>query len=133
MKNRVSSIRSDRRGAAAAEMALVAPLLVTIMFGAVELGRYFWAEQLLVKAVRDGARFAGRQNFASMPCGGVATNEAQIKNLVRFGKTTVTGSDRPRLYNWTDPATITVQITCYANAGVDGARVYDGLFSARPN
>ena len=133
MNIRRSSIWFDRRGAAAAEMALVAPLLATIMFGAVELGRYFWDEHLLVKAVRDGARFAGRQNFATMPCGGTATNETQIKNLVRYGKTTVSVQDRPRLYYWTDPATITVQINCYANAGVDGARVYDGIYSARAN
>ena len=133
MKTARSSIRSDQRGAAAAEMALVAPLLMTVMFGALELGKYFWDEHLLVKAVRDGARFAARQNFATMPCGGSATNEAQIKNLVRYGKTTVTGLDKPRLYYWTDSATITIQISCYANAGVDGARIYDGLYSARPD
>jgi Flp pilus assembly protein TadG len=115
--------RLDRRGAAAAEMALVAPLLLTIMFGSLDL---------VTKAVRDGARFASRQNFATMPCGGSAANEAQIKNLVRFGKTTVTGTDKPRLHYWTSNSTITVEITCYANAGVDGARIYDGVYSARP-
>jgi hypothetical protein len=122
----------DRSGAAAAEMALVAPLLIVIMFGSLELGKYFWDQHLVVKAVRDGARFAARQKFGDMPCGGPATNEGQIKNLVRYGKTTVTASDRPRLYYWTDNATIFVTITCYANAGADGARVYDGIYSARP-
>jgi len=86
-----------------------------------------------VKAVRDGARFASRQSFASMPCGGPATNETRIKNVVRYGLATVGGSDRPRLFYWTDPNTITVQIDCYANAGVDGARIYDGIYSARAN
>ena len=133
MRGGLSSLRSDRSGAAAAEMALVAPLLLTIMFGALELGKYFWDEHLLVTAVRDGARFAARQGFATMPCGGPATNETQIRNLVRYGKTTVTGSDKPHLFYWTDPTTITVAIRCYANAGVDGERVYDGLYSARAN
>jgi Flp pilus assembly protein TadG len=128
-----SFARLDRRGAAAAEMALVAPLLVTIMFGSLELGKYFWDEHLVTKAVRDGARFASRQGFATMPCGSTATNETQIKNLVRFGKTTVTGADKPRLHYWTSNATITVSITCYANAGVGGARVYDGIYTTRPN
>ena len=123
----------DRRGAAAAEMALVAPLLATLMVGSLELGKFFWDEHQLLKAVRDGARFAARQNFATMPCGGPATNEAQIRNVVRYGKSAVTGSDRPRLFYWTDPATITVSINCYANAGVDGDRIYDGIYSARPN
>jgi hypothetical protein len=123
----------DRGGSAAAEMALVAPLLVTLMFGSLEVGKYFWDEHIVTKAVRDGARFAARQSFGSMPCGGTAANEAQIKNVVRYGKAVVTGSDSPLLYYWTNPATITVTIDCYANAGVDGARIYDGVFSARPN
>jgi hypothetical protein len=68
-----------------------------------------------------------------MPCGGPATNEGRIKNVVRFGLATVVTSDKPRLFYWTDPATITVQITCYANTGVDDARIYNGIYSARPN
>lgn len=123
----------DRRGAAAAEMALVAPMLATLMVGSMELGKFFWDEHILAKAVRDGARFASRQNFATMPCGGTATNETQIQNVVRFGKPTVTGADRPRLHYWTNNNTVTVSISCYANAGVDGARIYDGIYSARPN
>jgi hypothetical protein len=112
-------------------MALVVPLLVTLMFGSFELGKYFWDEHLVVKAVRDGARFAARQSFASMPCGGTAANETEIRNLVRYGKPTVTDTDQPRLYYWTDPATVTVSITCYDNSGTDGARIYDGLYSDR--
>jgi Flp pilus assembly pilin Flp len=134
MRTLLSRLWLDRRGAAAAEMALVAPLLVVLMFGSLEVGKFFWDEHVLVKAVRDGARYASRQSFASMPCpAGPATNEAQIKNVVRYGKPVVTGSDKPLLYYWTNPATITVTINCYATAGVDGARVYDGIYTARPD
>src|SRR5688500_17559369 len=115
--------RLDRRGAAAAEMALVAPLLVTIMLGSLEVGKYFWDEHLVTKAVRDGARFASRESFANMPCGGTATNENQIKNLVRFGKPTVTGTDKPRLFYCGSNNTISITITCYANDGVGATRV----------
>jgi hypothetical protein len=66
-----------------------------------------------------------------MPCGGSATNEAAIRNLVRYGKPVVTQSDQPLLHYWTDPATISVTISCYDNAGTDGARVYDGIYTAR--
>jgi Flp pilus assembly protein TadG len=131
MMRSLARIWSDRRGSAAAEMALVAPLLATIMFGSLEMGKYFWDEHLVTKAVRDGARFASRQSFASMPCGGPATNEAAIKNVVRYGKPVVTGSDQPLLYYWTSAATITVTINCYANAGLNGARVYDGIYTSR--
>src|SRR5690349_1119608 len=53
----------DRSANAAAEMALVTPLLLILMMGCAELGNYFWNEHTLVKAVRDGARFAARQSF----------------------------------------------------------------------
>lgn len=121
----------NRSGAAAAEMALVTPLLMILMFGSMEMGKYFWDEHLVVKAVRDGARFAARQSFASMPCAGPAGNENEIKNLVRFGVPEVTDADQPRLFYWTDPATITVSIDCYDNQGTDGARTYDGVYTDR--
>jgi Flp pilus assembly protein TadG len=122
----------DRSGAAAAEMAMVTPFLVLLMFGSFELGKYFWDEHIVVKAVRDGARFAARQSFASMPCpSGPAANETQIKNVVMYGKPVVTAADKTRLFYWTDPATVQVIITCYDNAGTDGARVYDGVYSDR--
>jgi hypothetical protein len=133
MNKLLSCLQLDRSGTAAAEMALVMPLLAGLMFGSLELGKFFWDEHMVVKAVRDGARYATRQSFASMPCGGPAANEAQIKNVVRFGKPVVTGADKPLLFYWTDPATITVTIDCYANAGVAGARVYNGVYSDRAN
>jgi hypothetical protein len=129
MKKPRFSFWLDRRGNAAAEMALVTPLIAGLMFGSLELGKYFWDEHMVVKAVRDGARYAARQSFASMPCGGPATNESQIKNVVRYGKPVVTVADKPLLYYWTDPATVTVTINCYANAGVGGSRVYNGVYA----
>lgn len=122
----------DSRAAAAAEMALVAPFLILLMFGSLEMGKYFWDEHIVVQAVRDGARFAARQSFASMPCDGTATNEDEIKNVVRFGEPQVTDGDQPRLYYWTNPATVTVSIdTCYDNSGTDGTRVYNGVYADR--
>jgi hypothetical protein len=106
---------------------------MVLMFGSMEMGKYFWDEHLVVKAVRDGARFAARQSFASMPCGGPAGNETEIKKLVRFGLPEATDADQPRLFYWTDPATITVTIDCYDNQGTDGARTYDGVYSDRPS
>ncbi|MBK5264121.1 MAG: pilus assembly protein [Alphaproteobacteria bacterium] len=112
-----------RKATAAAEMALVTPLLIILMFGSFELGNYFLSEHVVVKAVRDGARYAGRQSFTTMPCGGVATNETQIKNLVRTGSLAGTS---PRLSGWTNNATITVAITCEPTAsGYSG--IYKGM------
>ena len=83
----VSLVLNDRSGAAAAEMALVLPLLLTLMFGAVEVGNYFMNEHTLVKAVRNGARFAARQNFTNYPdCSSVSTTARDdTRNVVMNG------------------------------------------------
>ena len=121
MRMRLSSLIRDRSGVAAAEMALVTPFLVFLMFGSFEMGKFFLDSHTVAKAVRDGARFAGRQPFSEMPCGGPAADEADIRDLVRTG-TTVDGA-QPRLSYWTNPATITVTVACdtgstYSTAGV---------------
>src|SRR3546814_14553595 len=58
---------------------------IILMFGSFELGIYFLDEHVVLKAVRDGARYAARQNFTTMPCSGTPTADAAIKNLVRYG------------------------------------------------
>lgn len=48
----------DERGAAMLEFAIVAPLLVTLVFGTVDVGRYFFLYHAVLNAARDGARLA---------------------------------------------------------------------------
>lgn len=48
----------SRRGAVAVEFAVVAPILVALLFGLIELGRAFEMQNLLEVAAREGARFA---------------------------------------------------------------------------
>lgn len=50
------SLRHCRRGAAALEFALVAPLFLTIIGGTVEVARWGWGAAALRAAVADGAR-----------------------------------------------------------------------------
>ena len=108
----VARLLRQEKGAAAAEMALVAPLLMIIMFGSMELGHYFYSEHVVVKAVRDGARFASRQGFADFTCpstiGGTVVNDTQ--NVTRTN--TVSGSGTPRLGGWTQNSTVTVTLRC---------------------
>ncbi len=127
-----ASITRDQSGAAAAEMALLVPLLVILMFGSFELGHYFWNEHKVVKAVRDGARFAGRQSFSTFVCtqGSTTTVSAttgkglEIDNLVRFGKLNVVANvDQPIVRNWTNP--VTIQVTCAPAATYSG--IYNGM------
>lgn len=52
-------LRSHRRRASATvEMAVVTPLLLTILFGIIEYGWVFSVRQTLIQAAREGARTA---------------------------------------------------------------------------
>ena len=121
----VTSMFRSRSGAAAAEMALITPLLLVLMFGAFETGKYFLDSHTVAKAVRDGARFAARQPFSEMPCGGPATDEANIRHLVRTGTPDTNDTTTPpRLSYWSNPATITVTITCDTTGSYSSASIY---------
>ena len=50
--------RRRRRGAAAVEFALVAPLFVMFAFGIIEFGRAMMVQQIMTNATREGAREA---------------------------------------------------------------------------
>lgn len=126
-----SFLLKSQRATAAAEMALVTPLLITLMFGAFELGNYFLSEHVVVKAVRDGARYAGRLGFTNYPCSSESTDNIPLgtvvsdtRNLVRTGQ--ITGGTA-RLVGWTDPATIVVTYDCIDPT--DATPSYTGIYN----
>jgi Flp pilus assembly protein TadG len=53
--NRLASTLS--RGQGTVELALIAPVLILLAFGALDLGRVFTLQIALVNAAREGARF----------------------------------------------------------------------------
>jgi Flp pilus assembly protein TadG len=126
------ALMRDRRATASVEMALSLPLLIALLFGAFELGNYFMTEHIVVKAVRDGARYAARRPYSDYagctPSGSVITD---TQNVTRTGQ--VASGGEPRFESWSDPDSITVRAECdtsgpYADAGVfvnapDGAPV----------
>lgn len=101
------------KGAAAAEMVLVTPLLIIIMFGAFEAGNFFWSQHVISNAVRDGARFAGRRplsDYADDTCVPVSGVITDTQNVTRTGRVKIGGT--PRVAGWTVPTTIAVTATC---------------------
>ena len=129
----VRRLIGDRRGAAAAEFALSLPLLVALMVGFLESGRYIEEVHIVTKAVRDGVRYAARQPFTSYGCAaGMGTVNisstplgAAIKRYVRTGS--VAGVT-PRLQHWTNDDTVSILVIC--NSSSSG--IYSGLTGGAP-
>lgn len=130
----LAALLGDRRGAAAAEMALVIPLLLGIMFGSVEIGNYFYNEHKLVKSVRDGARFAARQKLLLSVCSGAPPQTVidDTKLMVRKGTLDSTANDL--LPNWAAAtATFTMTMSCQTTVGAyTVAGIYTNVAAGAP-
>lgn len=121
---------SCTRGAAAAEMALITPLAVGIIFTSVEAGHYFYQQHQVIKGVRDGARFAARQSFDDINCRSgtpstIPTDVAtQIRNITRTGQLS---SGTPRILSWQDSDTV-LSVTCPAVGTIAESQtgIFDG-------
>ena len=55
---RLPAFLRDTRAAAAAEFALILPVLLIAIIGTIDVGRYAWAVAMSEKATQTGARFA---------------------------------------------------------------------------
>ena len=110
------TILADRSGAAAAEMAMILPFMLALLFGSIEAGNYFLSEHAVVKQVRDGARFASRlplvENYSCGPASVEADAVTKIVNVTRTGS--VNGAAVGRL-----PATVWDAPCAGATSGVD--------------
>ncbi len=80
---RMASLRHDRAGAVAVEFAVVAPILVAIMFGMMTLNRAFESQNLLATAAREGARFASMDR-EGMPDTGQTGNQKLENDIKAF-------------------------------------------------
>ena len=69
---------NNQRRAALVEFAIVATVFLTLLFGVVEFGRFFWTHNALRDAARRGVRYATiRKNDAA----GIQA----VKNMVVYG------------------------------------------------
>jgi Flp pilus assembly protein TadG len=135
----------DTRAAAAAEMALVTPFLLALMFGAFELGNLFLDEHALEKQVRDGARFAARLELSddyscsTDPSTVFKLGDEAADDIIKVTKDGVTSGDgNPRWTSYWDrqcnnsTPTLAVTVRCVNKADIDtddtgSTGIYSGL------
>lgn len=103
-------LAADCRASAAAEMALITPLLLLLLFGAVETGNYFLSEHVVQKGVRDAARYASRLPISDYPaCEETADAETRIRRVARTGEPNGT---EVRVGGWTADDMTDVEVDC---------------------
>ena len=122
---------TDRAGAAAAELALMLPLMLVLLFAGFEGGHFIWTQHKLTQAVRDGARFAGRLEVTQVCREGALViapeRVAEIKLLTRTGQLDDTAR-HPLIPGWSDDE-VYVSITC---EGFVDTGIYTELGEAGP-
>jgi hypothetical protein len=115
---------TDRSGAAAAELAMVLPLMILLLFGGFEGGHFIWQEHKLIEAVRNGARYAGRMEVTEVCRDGelvISPDQiARIKLLTRTGQLQ-DAAMHPLFPGWSNDE-VHVSVTC-------GAFVATGIYS----
>ena len=120
----------DTSGAAAAELALILPMAFALIFTTMEGGYYFQTEHKAVKYVREGARYAARQNFSYFDCSGtgalktgstglasLADMQADIREVTVYGR--ILGANETgnaRIADW-EPGDVAITVSCDANYG----------------
>lgn len=125
------------RGAAAAELALLLPLLVLIMFGTMELGNLFLTQHALSKQVRDGARYASRLTLsADYACSADPADvfadydETTVVNVTQRGTVDTSGTGRFNQDQWAAACagdSVEVSVRC-----VPKGTTYTGIYAELP-
>ena len=123
MMTMIRRLAADTRAAAAAEMALVLPMLLVLIFGSVEVGNYFLSEHAVQKGVRDATRYASRLPITAYP--GCVPTAAAEQNIKRVASTGEPDGTEARVAGWTDAVT-DVEVTC------DTSGTHQGIYTVYP-
>lgn len=121
---RLTHLLLDRTAAAAAEIALVLPILLLLIFGSVELGNYFLSEHVVSKGVRDASRYAARLPLTNFDCdSNTMTDPTTVQRLARTGQPDGTTA---RIADWTADSMTSVTVNC------DTSGTYGGIYAEFP-
>lgn len=105
----------DERGAAMVEFSVIAFLLLVMVFGMVDYGRYFLLRANLTNAVREGARYGATLSGAPNVAPNLALIEAYTRARITAGNS-ASGTVTPTQQGAgtaTDPSRVRVAISGY--------------------
>ena len=98
--NRSSNRGGRRRGGAAGELALVAPLLLFVLIVAVDFCRLFYHYTIITNVARNGALYASDPRYQSLYPNFQAAALADASDL----------NPAPNVTLWTGPTTVSVTV-----------------------
>ena len=112
---RAKSFGINQSGAAAAEMALILPLALALLFTTFEGAYYMICEHQVIKGVRNAARYTARLDLSNFTCPGGTFNgnTATVQNLTRTGALT---GGTAMVQGWVN-SNVTVAVTCASGQG----------------
>jgi Flp pilus assembly protein TadG len=115
--------RTERRGAAALEFAVVAPVFFLLIFGLVEVGRCLMVQHLLTNAARQGCRVAVIEGKTTADVNTAASNLLSGQGISGFTTTVqVNGATADAsTANPGDKITVSISVPASTNSWVPGA------------
>jgi Flp pilus assembly protein TadG len=102
--------RKQRRGAAAVEFAVVAPVFFLLVFGMIEYGRMVMVQQIIVNSAREGCRAAVLDGSTTSGVKSTVITAMSAGNITITTSNVTVSPDPPSNAEFGDPVTVTVTV-----------------------
>jgi Flp pilus assembly protein TadG len=113
-----------RRGTSVTELAMVLPVVLVFVFGAIDFAQVMFAYGTVSDAARAGARYAIAHGAASSQPAGPTANDANVAAVVQFYAFGLGSSNVTATSTWTlgtnaigSPVNVTASYTCKLTVG----------------
>ena len=124
---RLSRLVRDERAASAAEFALTLPLLMILLFGIIDGGRWLWTYNEAEKATQEGARVAvvtdmipgglAAQSFVGVTVNGTTLGQGDVVPASAIGTITCTRASSTASVSCDCPSCSGITLTPYNTSG----------------
>lgn len=102
--------RKQRRGAAAVEFAVVAPVFFLLVFGMIEYGRMVMVQQIIVNSAREGCRQAVLDGSTTSGVQSTVITSMASGNITITASNVTVSPNPPSNAAFGDPVTVSVTV-----------------------